>query len=819
MADSFDLMPEFCSGFGQFHSPKNKIKPLDYATITLSGIEAMAANPPRVPKDQAQWVIFSTLLSRVHGEQQQHGKFWCIWSDFDETGGLSFDDIVSQSGLCVLGRFLAYTSRSATQDSPKTRLLIPLSKEVDGVTYCYLAKILNNKLAEAGLTPDRVTERAGQICYLPNRGDYYRYRQQEGSLFDPDAWAEELVAEQQQHQDRLKDQEAASARSLLVARERMASGCQSPVDAFNAAYPIPQMFDAYGYKKIGNRWLSPNSASRTPGVTLSDDGKKWMSSHDSDSGIGRVTDCGSMGDAFDLFVYYEHKGDRRAATIAAGALFSASQGVSITQSNQRVFMASREPVKNENLLTPPKKGERGANPHGQTIYWVAKDGRIGENFAPPVYPVESLGALSGMCRYIVEELQLSSEVAGQSVLAAASLLTQGLYDVETLMGVKPLSLNFLTIIDSGDGKSTAEGEALSDVNQVNMQHDQRYKEDLLEWMALSKRQKESTPKPLHHYRTMKIGTIQGITDSLRDGRFAQGNFSAEASSMLSGWGMSAEQMKNTLGRLNELWDGEPISIVTKGEGQTRLYDKRFNCHWMIQPDAAQESLDNEIISSIGTWPRFLVAWPNPMAPRSYKKQSFSNAACEKYRSTCRSLINKGAPDERKVIRLTDGARDLLIAFWEEMEESRKPLDDYFRLKSFCVRGAEQVCRIAGVLAAFRAHHDLVADFEVVAEDIRNAIALFSFSLDTWKGIFIGRRDDDTHQEWADCLHKWLMKQPHNMATETAMLKRMTPKHMRSQHKRDTAIALLQSQERIREGVERDQQQQIIRRLFKTWEAI
>jgi cell division FtsZ-interacting protein ZapD len=67
----------------------------------------------------------------------------------------------------------------------------------------------------------------------------------------------------------------------------------------------------YNYLQIGSRWLSPNSSSKSPGVSIKDD--RWISSHASDSEIGLKLDSGSCGDAFDLFCYYEHHNDKQRA--------------------------------------------------------------------------------------------------------------------------------------------------------------------------------------------------------------------------------------------------------------------------------------------------------------------------------------------------------------------------------------------------------------------------------------------------------------------------------------------------------------------------
>lgn len=399
-----------------------------------------------------------------------------------------------------------------------------------------------------------------------------------------------------------------------------------------------------------------------------------------------------------------------------------------------------------------------------------------------------------------DEMQLPAETAGQSLLAAASLLTQGLYEVETLSGIKPLSLYLLTLTDSGDGKSTADDVAFNKIYDADRQNHEDYQNKLSIWCGLSKKEKEENQPPIAPYRVMKSGTIQGIVRSLKDGVSSQGSFTAEAASMLSGWGMSAEQKKDTLAGLNSLWDGSPISIVRQGEGRTQIYNKRFCCHWMIQPDAARESLHDELFSTIGLWPRFLVAWPEPMKPRRYKKFSpESNPCVQAYWQTCVNLLNRQT-DNRQVIKLSDNARSLLIKFWEAMEQSRDPGSKHHNLKPFCVRGAEQVCRIAGVLAAFRNHQNGNAEFNILDSDIQNAAKLFTYSLDTWLGIF-GKREDIEHQSWASDLYAWLLKQTDRQASETSMLKLVTPKHLRSRHKRDVALSILQEEGRIERVIE------------------
>lgn len=326
---------ELCSGYGQWHSPNNKHNPQPYVGVTLPQIRAMLDNPPTGDKKQAQWAIFSTQSNRVHAEQREHGQFVALWADIDDNRLMNAEQIYDRLHVLLPG-FFAYTSRSATQENQKLRIIVPLTEAVSGSAFVRLQKVLNDKLETVGIIPDRVTERAGQVCYLPNKGEFWSWDEKQGAL-DPIDWADELgdVMREERAAELALHRAAEGAR--LKAVERIENGCLSPIDVYNAEYPIQLAFSTYGYIQQGGKWISPNSESGIPGVTISQDGQKWFSKHGSDRAIGKQTDTGSMGDAFDLFTYYQHGGNHKAAIKAAGEMFTVD-GVSITKHNQREFM-------------------------------------------------------------------------------------------------------------------------------------------------------------------------------------------------------------------------------------------------------------------------------------------------------------------------------------------------------------------------------------------------------------------------------------------------------------------------------------------------
>jgi Protein of unknown function (DUF3987) len=93
------------------------------------------------------------------------------------------------------------------------------------------------------------------------------------------------------------------------------------------------------------------------------------------------------------------------------------------------------------------------------------------------FPMEALGrVLGGAALAIVDQVQCPEAIAGQSVLAVATLAVQGHADIELPQGSKaPLSSFFFTVACSGERKSTADRKALSPVCQrektLRAQHD------------------------------------------------------------------------------------------------------------------------------------------------------------------------------------------------------------------------------------------------------------------------------------------------------------------------------------------------------------
>jgi len=328
-------------GTGKLHSDGGKTpKPL--SIITLDAIQAMLTTPQAVDKDNALWAIFSNVHTRSLARQKENGNHYALWADLDLCEGLTFEGIKDAVQRAVGSDIWVYSSRSATLENPKCRVIVPLLEPVAGKDYSRIQLVLNDRIQAVGIEPDPKNLTANQICFLPNRGEYYEQYSTDfvGSL-DPTEWQDDLAKLVLAEQAAKATLDAKREQARLKVMERMQSDQLSPVDAFKRHYPLTLMLESCGYLQRGDRWLSPNSESGVAGVTISDDGVKWFSQHGSDIGIGQTTNGTAWGDAFDLFVHYKHSGSYNAALEEAGAMFTNEQGVSITLQNQRSHMTNK----------------------------------------------------------------------------------------------------------------------------------------------------------------------------------------------------------------------------------------------------------------------------------------------------------------------------------------------------------------------------------------------------------------------------------------------------------------------------------------------
>ena len=405
------------------------------------------------------------------------------------------------------------------------------------------------------------------------------------------------------------------------------------------------------------------------------------------------------------------------------------------------------------------------------------------------YPVAALGQLADAANELAAGAQVDVAMAGQSLLAAAALITQSIGNVRSLDGAtKPLSVYAMTVANSGDGKDSADRVALLKIHEHQRAEGKAYQAALAQ-LAAKPKGKKGAPRdddlPPAPYRLCADLTIEGLRRSFSEGIAAQGIFSTEAGAVLSGHAMTPENRTKTAATLCGIWDRGHLSVVRAGTGRTERYGVRLSAHLLLQPAALGDVLADDTLSGIGFWPRFLLAWPAPLAPRKFQPwRPDSSAAVMAYWCRCEELLAQRMPadcDALPIIEPSAEATRLLAGFFERMEhEARR--GDLRDVRPFALRATELACRVGGVLAAWTGADHLDVDHA------RSGIALAAYSVDAWQTALAGKADPAPG--WALTLYRWLADRAEPVPTRD--IPRIGPASVRPAARRDQAIDRLRS---------------------------
>ena len=332
-----------------------------YEGITAAQIAAMVVEPQAVSKSAAAFIIPSEYRhhdGRSHDQQRQLGRFRYLCFDIDtgnhtlEAVRDAFDAVFGKAGMMI------YSSSSAREDRRKWRVIVPLKTAIiGGHDYTRATSEVHQLLYAAGIECDDALTRPAQPVYLPNvppehRGEdgapiFYQHVLHRALPFEYFDSHIEQAAETRRKAEEHAAEQAAIERDRRAA-QRAAQPSKGddldPVEEFNTRYAIADLFDKYGYTRQGasDQYRSPNQSSGSYAVKNFTTHWVSLSASDAGAGIGRSKDGYCWGDAFDLFCFYEHGGDMKAAVRSYGAELRAPQ-----------FTAPQDPLDDFEIVQKP----------------------------------------------------------------------------------------------------------------------------------------------------------------------------------------------------------------------------------------------------------------------------------------------------------------------------------------------------------------------------------------------------------------------------------------------------------------------------------
>lgn len=311
----------------------------DYQTVTLASLFTLEpanadkmAGPAFIPSS------YHDYDAREHGVQRVRGEYVALACDIDK-GNIAprqVQDLVK--AFCGDAAWLIYSSPNARPNDRRWRVIMPLETPVSFDDWHDAQNALFNFMGAAGVECDRALERAAQPVFLPNVPDTHKsgealrdaagnplyYQRATTGTNAPGLSLDEGAVEAGIIQIRRKRAEDDAERERLrreaekrrATRDAITTSGGDLIADFARSTTIATLLESYGYKQSPRNpddWHSPYQQGETYATRIM--GDKWvsLSSSDASAGLGAQCSTGCYGDAYDLFVHFDHKGDHKAA--------------------------------------------------------------------------------------------------------------------------------------------------------------------------------------------------------------------------------------------------------------------------------------------------------------------------------------------------------------------------------------------------------------------------------------------------------------------------------------------------------------------------
>ncbi|KZZ10484.1 hypothetical protein A3752_06745 [Oleiphilus sp. HI0081] len=408
---------------------------------------------------------------------------------------------------------------------------------------------------------------------------------------------------------------------------------------------------------------------------------------------------------------------------------------------------------------------------------------VKESFNAPKFPLDALGdVLSGAAKTIATQVQCPESIAGQSILSAAALATQGFKNIIIDGREYPISIFCLTVAESGDRKSAADWFALKAHKAYEKKAVENYKGErdkhknailsceaernkLQKDKSLDSEERlerlnniEQPPELLNPQILLQEPTLEGIFKSFQFGQASQGLFNDEGGQFLGGHAMSNDNRQKTITGISKYWDGSEIVRTRSGECESvTLYNKRLSIHLMIQPVIANELFSDKLLQEQGFLPRFLISYsPSIAGSRFYKEiNTAEDPYLLRYWSKMESILNTPLPiseedAEVPTLSLSASAKKYWIDVYNRIEAKLGKGGHFSDVKPTASKAAENILRIAGILCLV----DDLDSSEIQLNHVKNATMLVHYYLNEVKRL-TEESESELLLERAQALLDWL----------------------------------------------------------------
>jgi putative DNA primase/helicase len=362
---------------------------------------------------------------------------------------------------------------------------------------------------------------------------------------------------------------------------------------------------------------------------------------------------------------------------------------------------------------------------------------------PEPYPVE---ALPDTVRAAVEEVagfvKAPVPMVASSALAALSLAIQANADAkraEKLSG--PVGLFLLTIADSGERKSTCDGfftRSIRDYEEAEAEAAKpllkNYRAALEAWEAKRGGIKElirqlakggkSTQSAERDLQSMEHdkpeeprvprlifadATPEALAFSLAKKWPSGGVVSAEAGIVFGSHGMGGDSVMRNLATLNQLWDGNSLTIDRKSSESFTVRGARLTVALQVQEPTLRAFFDKSgaLARGTGFLARFLVAWPeSTQGYRPFTEAPENWPALAAFNRRISEILNQPVPMDDggalvpPMLPLSPEAKAAWIEYHDAIESELASGGDLYDVRDVASKSADNAARLAALFQIF-----------------------------------------------------------------------------------------------------------------------
>ena len=468
--------------------------------------------------------------------------------------------------------------------------------------------------------------------------------------------------------------------------------------------------------------------------------------------------------------------------------------------------------------------------------WADPDDLLAVAPADP-YPVDALPpTMAAAVREVQAYVQAPIAMLGSAALGALSAAAQPLVDVDrdrTLTG--PCSLFLLTIGESGERKSSCDGYFTAVITQWERDERERLGPEIKEaeskhsaWsaqclgvrQAITRAAKDNKPTSELDARLVELAAIEparvqvpqllwGDTTpeelgfGLTKGRPSVAIMSSEAGVVLGSHGMGKDSQQRNLGLLNTLWDGGRHTVNRRTSESYVVEGARLTMSLATQEVSLRAFVEGGkgLARGMGFFARFLISWPvSTQGFRPYQEAT-GMPALKRHNERVNDLLNQPLPLDHldclvpTRLTLTADAKSVWVAFYNEVETRLGPGGPLSDVRDIASKIADNAARLAAVFHALE--HGTSG--RISGDNMQRGCTLAAWYLEQAQRLFAGLEIDPGITAAAK-LDSWLVERCRSEGVQsvpTAAVSQYGPFGLRTKATWSAALEVLASHSRVR----------------------